>query len=237
MNTMNKKIIFTPTIEDADLIVPAPKPSKFYIPDWFKEIPGINLKNMEINDLGNPNLNIKNCIPFLDGLMSGYIQETWTDIFIKENDGDIEYHTASKPNPTPIGHREKNSYPKNDFYYEHEFIWRQPWIPKLPNAYSYLLTHPLGRIDLPFTTISAIVDADKLHYSNNPRVPFYIKKGFSGIIPSGTPMYQMIPFKRDSWDSESENFSRDKVRKGIQDLRKNFLGSYKNRYWSKKDYN
>jgi len=37
--------------------------------------------------------------------------------------------------------------------------------------------------------------------------------------------------------SEAEPYNKDMVRKSIHDLRSNFIGSYKNRYWSKKDYN
>lgn len=234
---MSKKIVFTPTIKDADILVPSPKSAKHYIPEWFKNIPGINTKNIDVNTVGRPNVNVKNCIPFLDGLTSGYIQETWTDIFIKEDDGDIDYYFSHQSDPTPMSHRENSSYPPNEFYYEHEFVWKQPWIPKLPDGYSYIFTHPLGRIDLPFVTISAVVDGDKLHYSNNPIVPFYIKKGFTGVIPSGTPMYQFIPFKRDAWNSSVEEFKEEEIKKSIHNLRKNFVGSYKNRYWQKKEYN
>lgn len=234
---MNKKIVFTSTIRDANVVVPPPKPARNYIPQWFKDIPGINANNVDVDAIGRPNVNVKNCIPFLDGLTSGYIQETWTDIFIREDGGDIDYYFSHEAEPRPMSHRDKSSFPPNEHYYEHEFVWRQPWIPKLPNGYSYIFTHPLSRIDLPFITISAVVDGDKLQYSNNPIVPFYIKKGFTGVIPKGTPMYQFIPFKRESWVSESEEFNEDKVKKSIHDLRSNFVGSYKNRYWTKKEYN
>ena len=33
-------------------------------------------------------------------------------------------------------------------------------------------------------------------------VPFVIKNNFSGIIERGTPMFQVIPFKREKWDSK-----------------------------------
>jgi hypothetical protein len=234
---MSKKIVFTSTIKDANLVVPQPKPARNYIPQWFKDIPGINANNVDVDAMGRPNVNVKNCIPFLDGLTSGYIQETWTDIFIREDNGDIDYYFSHESDPKPMSHRDKSSYPPNEHFYEHEFVWRQPWIPKLPSGYSYIFTHPMSRIDLPFVTISAVVDGDKLQYSNNPIVPFYIKKGFTGVIPKGTPIYQFIPFKRETWNSETEPYNEDAVKKSIHDLRSNFVGSYKNRYWTKKEYN
>jgi hypothetical protein len=50
-------------------------------------------------------------------------------------------------------------------------------------------------------------------------------------------MYQMIPFKRDSWNMSVEEYNDDLSTIGINDLRKNYIGSYKKRLWSKKEYN
>jgi hypothetical protein len=232
-----KKITFVPTNEKAQLLVPRPQPAKKYVPEWYKNIPGYNHKTIKIDDHGFPMGNVKNCIPFLDTLISGYIQETWTDIHIGLKGDDINYHFASNTGPQPMLHRGSDvSLPIGDDYYEIEFVWNQVWIPKLPKGYSYLFTHPLNRTDLPFTTVSAIVDSDKLQYSSDGRVPFYIKKNFSGIIPVGTPMYQMIPFKRDKWKSYFEDFDKDKVAKGIHFLRQRFLGSYREYLWTRKEY-
>jgi hypothetical protein len=33
-------------------------------------------------------------------------------------------------------------------------------------------------------------------------MPFFVVKGFTGIIPAGTPYAQMLPFKRENWESE-----------------------------------
>jgi hypothetical protein len=234
------KITFIPTSKEVQLLVPPPKPAKLYIPEWFKEIPGINYKNIKMIGQGerHVNANIKNCIPVLDSFTSGYIQETWTDIFIEEDeDGDVEYNFSTQSCPKIMSSRDEHHMPIKNDYYDFEFIWMQVWIPKLPDGYSYLFTSPLNRPDLPFTTATAIVDGDKLNYTHGGNVPFYIKKGFSGVIHQGTPMYQMIPFKRESWKMEIEEYNEDLATKGINDLRKNFLGSYKNRYWSKKEYN
>ena len=33
-------------------------------------------------------------------------------------------------------------------------------------------------------------------------MPFFIIKGFTGILPAGTPYAQILPFKRENWSSE-----------------------------------
>ena len=33
-------------------------------------------------------------------------------------------------------------------------------------------------------------------------MPFFVLKGVRGILPAGTPYAQIIPFKREHWESE-----------------------------------
>jgi hypothetical protein len=110
------------------------------------------------------------------------------------------------------------------------------WIPKVEDGYSCLILSPINRTELPFYTASAIVDSDKMNYSHGGNLPFYIKKGFTGLIPAGTPMYQIIPFKRESWKMDVEKFDSEKALVGANNLRKNFIGSYKKRLWCKKEF-
>jgi hypothetical protein len=44
------------------------------------------------------------------------------------------------------------------------------------------------------------VDTDE--YDGEINVPFVFKEGWSGILPVGTPMFQVIPFERHHWESE-----------------------------------
>jgi hypothetical protein len=235
---MSNKIKFIPATKRVELLVPPPKPTKSYIPDWFKNIAGVNEKNMEINEMGNPNSNVKNCIPFLDILTAGYIQETWTDIHIEsDEDGHVIYNQSSIVAPEIMSSRNRVDLPVEKYYYNFEFTWSQVWMPKLESGYSCLILSPINRPELPFYTASAIVDSDKMNYAYGGNLPFYIKKGFTGLIPAGTPMYQIIPFKRESWKMQVEKFDDEKAMIGANELRKNFIGSYKKRLWSKKEFN
>lgn len=234
---MKNKITFLPANKKVELSVPPPKPAKLSIPQWFKDVPAINEKNLKVDHNGTANVNVKNCMPFLDVFTSGYIQETWTDIYIdKDEDGYVIYNQSGISGPEIMKNRDKSDLPANDFFYNFEFIWSQLWIPKLDDGYSCLFINPVNRIELPFYTISAIVDSDKMNYSGGGNIPFYIKKDFVGLIPAGTPMYQMIPFKRESWEMSTEEYNDDKSFKGLNDLRKKFVGAYRKNLWSKKDF-
>lgn len=215
------KIKFVPGSKDIEELVPCLEPSKFSIPQWYKDIPG-----------GKDLINVKKCVPFLDSMSHGYIQKTWTDIHIRNSNG-LEIFFDHK---VPIlKHRERLDLPVEESFYNIELIWQRPWSMIFPDNYSGLITHPLNRIDLPFITLTGIVDLDKSIHASIGNIPFYIKKDFSGTIPAGTPMFQVIPIHRDDWESErlsySEQFWNEKhSEKG------NGLGFYKKKIWQKKSF-
>lgn len=231
------KIEFVPSSEAAKNYVSPPIPAKNFIPKWYKQIETINEKKIKIDDRGVAyNKNVKNCMPFLDALMSGYIQRTWTDIYIEndQQDGSIKYYWAS--GPQILHHRDNHNLPIENEFYPIEFIWKEQWVPKLPKGYSMIYTHPLNRIDLPFLSLSGVVDSDLYHHSFNGNYPFYIKKDFVGIIPAGTPMYQMIPMKRELWEAIELPFNELENNKKQHQIINKFVNRYKNSFWSKKRY-
>jgi hypothetical protein len=88
------------------------------------------------------------------------------------------------------------------------------------------MTHPLNRTDLPFYTLSGIVDSD--NYMGEGKVPFFIKKDFTGIIPAGTPIVQIIPIKTDEvWKSEKAEHLMQERDKQQWLLRTSITGYYK----------
>ena len=59
--------------------------------------------------------------------------------------------------------------------------------------------------------------------------PFFIKEGFTGLIPYGTPIVQIIPFKRDDWKSKF-SFSTVKQADLFQFAKKKIVNRYKTFY-------
>lgn len=231
---MSKKISFIPSSEEHYNFVDFPEPAKNFVPDWYKnaEIPIKNkIEFSEENVIKNRG--IKSCMPFFDAISSGYIQKTWTDIFISVENGEL--FIRSSCGPEILGTREYVNVEIDEMFYSIEFVWKTAFVPKIPNGYSMLFTHPLNRLDLPFFTTSGVIDSDKFYHVPNGNVPFYIKSNFTGIIPAGTPMYQMIPIKRDSWSSNVEEYSLEHE-KNFRKSSKYFMKFYKNNFWNKKNY-
>lgn len=215
-----------------------PQQSKKFIPEWYKEAKKFFPDNKLKFTSGHPNLSMKMCMPFLDSLTSGYIAVTWCDILVTRTELGLKLDwRVADSIPQPITERPKNvaeTLPIPAGHANQHFAWHNIYQIKLPKGYSLILTHPLNRFDLPFTTLSGVVDADYGMQQGN--VPFFIKENFEGIIPAGTPMFQIIPFKRENWTS-SKNDDLNNLDKyhEFNNLKKMY-GYYKDKFWNRKSY-
>jgi hypothetical protein len=246
MKLKKNKVLFIPRDEEVSLSLSYPKPSKSYIPQWFKDMP---IENSFMPGITRPKVHTKftakKCMPFIDSLTSGYTQELICDIFINPVDSNksdtfIEYNWPSNLQFRPMSTRREesqveDSMPKFLGYYDAEFHWNTFWEPKTPPGYSTFYFHPANRFDLPFMTHNGIIDTD--NWSTTGPLPFVIKKGFSGIIPAGTPIYQMLFIKRDVWDSEASKYDEKYNKQSLFSIDKFFKDGYKKQFWSKKEYN
>ena len=201
--------------------VECPRPARIHIPDWYKNISG--------KQDGN---GIKMCMPFLDSLTHGYIQTTWANIHVEKVGNEVSFYQETD---IPICLSRQTEVPLNGEFYNIELVWQRPWSIVLPDGFSALITHPLNRIDLPFYTLTGIVDVDKAINTKIGNIPFYIKNNFTGIIPKGTPMFQILPIQRNDWISKKEGYSEDFWKQKI-DERKNMIGFYKKNKWQKKRF-
>lgn len=233
-----KKIEFIPKDEWAETLVPAPKPARNYTPDWYKKMPMFydNQKRIEpiTENRVKFNTTAKMCTPLSDTFNFGYIQETWCDMYVNdsgEGRGDAFFSAL----PDLLETRNKFSLEPVDDFYKNEFAWKVQWIPKVPPGYSVLYTHPLNHYHLPFYSLSGIVESDEFVYERGGNHPFFIRQGFEGFIPKGTPMFQIIPFKRDDWKSEVHSPDPLQIVKG-EASRQHFWKSYQKLFWKKKTF-
>ena len=212
-----------------------PQPAKKYVPDWYRDTPLLRPDN--IDEPGKRNF--KHCMPFADAFLSGYMLTTICDILI-----DLDQFGKPKisfPNGmTPFSSREKytaGQMPVPEDCHDTHFIWYHPMHIKTPKGYGVLITHPLNRHDLPFYSLSGVVDTD-IDAMHPGQYPFFLKKNFKGLIPKGTPIVQIIPIKRDSWESEKDTslLTKDWM-EYLFKVRSVFSGFYKKNIWQKKSYN
>lgn len=217
--------------------LPAPSPASKAVPEWYaksERFVGSNkpvIKNLSLN------AGLKACVPFLDALTSGYVMTTWTDIQVTPiNEDQVELTWLVEPSPLSVRPPEVGSMiPRPAGHFDTHFIWHTQFGIEAPTGYSLLYTHPLNRFDLPFTTLSGLVDSDK--YPGGGNLPFFVKKGFEGIIPAGTPFVQLIPIKREVWESEmGTEKDTNRLHQIAYNSRAVASGFYKRNLWSRKEY-
>jgi hypothetical protein len=112
--------------------------------------------------------------------------------------------------------------------------WRMNWYYETPPGHSVLITHPMNRYDLPFYVQSGIVESDI--WGLPVFIAFFLKRNFQGVIPKGTPIMQIIPFKRDNWELETIETEEELDRHELmaENRRSMLYGYYKKTAWRKK---
>ena len=87
------------------------------------------------------------------------------------------------------------------------------WTIEAPQGYSLLFTHPANRFDLPFTTLTGLVDCD-LYHDNWVHFPAHWHDvNFTGVLPKGTPVAQCTAVKRESWEVQTKAFTPDEAQR------------------------
>jgi hypothetical protein len=201
--------------------VPKPTPAAKHVPDWYRKMQGVENKYMTV----------KKCVPFLDAMTSGYIISLPIDVYF---DG-AGFAELTKVPVVSMHHKEQTSdVPTPVGYSEQPYKWENFFTMTTPKGYSTIFLHPTNRHDLPFHSISGVVDTDAHPVPVN--FPFFIKEGFIGTIPAGTPIIQAIPFKRETWVSEVDDTSPPKQHPDIYKMHNPPFGFYKKHWWSRKTY-
>lgn len=237
-----QKIKFHSMNKFTDLVLDIPKPSYNYLPEWYKKIPleaeGYEKPGLSDFNSKASNLTIKGCTPFLDAMTAGYMVILQADLEVKKAvTGDLYFNWRSEGDlvslHTPEQHPGLPSIVQGqDLVIKFGFSFTI----RTPKGYSCLFTHPLNRHDLPFRTFSGIVDTDG--YTQEVQFPFQLNEEIKEpmIIEKGTPVCQIIPFKRDDWQSYKEKYDEGFVLRNRFDFARRIIRSYKTQYWSRKTY-
>jgi hypothetical protein len=219
--------------EYPNIIVPA----KTKIPEWYKKM-SMHKCGKIINDDNPPriDLTLKHCMPFLDSLTLGYMINLPYDLYVKNQNGEpyVCWKINDENAPRWRGLvASENLVPEG--FTPVEYTWNMCVSFEVPKGYSILLTHPLNRYDLPFFTLTGVIEGGFTAYHNG-NVPFYIRKGFEGIIEQGTPVAQIIPFRQETWTSKITKGLVEKAKLLSKKEKLALCGFYKKTFWKKKKY-
>jgi hypothetical protein len=235
------KIKFRYLNEYAHEVCERPRPAKYFVPEWFKKMDPYDKgpKNPNGDKLIVENLfsnaSAKKCMPMLDGMTAGYIVPLWADVQIQQTDYGPNITWRVTKDVFRLHGPSGREIPPPPGYDPIVFKFETYMQIITPPGYSLIVKPIAGHYQQPIVPLSAIVDTDTNVIDNN--FPCWIKSGFEGIIEKGTPIAQVIPFKREAWDSEVDYISEEQFNYQLEKgALSKIADNYIKKLWSKKEY-
>lgn len=170
-------------------ILPPPEPARRASPAWLKDMPAA----VEVPDFGSDRT-VKQCPPFVDAMTHGFVIGLAADIVVEDGcfrwdwphtESPMSFHFATQVAGSPFEAGEAFVLKFHNF-----------WTIETEPGWSVLFTHPLNRPDLPFRTLSGLVDTDAYHALPVEFPAVWVDRGFSGVLARGTPIAQGVPVFR-----------------------------------------
>lgn len=181
-------------------------------PEWWKK--------MKINEIvrGDKQQTIRACPAMQDWLTMGYYLIAQQDIMVQIG---MDSYDESGKNSFAWAYDDpkvgSSSHPDTQFGnafipekmegspVKDAFKMRNPWNIKTPEGYSTFYLDPFLHQNNYFSVWPGIIDTDKFNLNmDNAQIIFYPKVNHSFIIKKGTPLVQVIPFRREEWSSSAQ---------------------------------
>jgi len=190
-----------------------PVPAREGLPDWLKTMPATAFSKLHGQDIRT----VKQCPPFVDGMAHGFLMTLPCEVTVAGGRfswnwnlpplsanmhprAPLSFHVSDQVEGTPLQINGRTLIKFNSF-----------WTIELEAGYSLYATHPANRDDLPFRTLTGLVDSDRY---NNVGILFpatWLDADFEGTLPAGTPIAQCFPVAREDLRLEYQPFAEDRI--------------------------
>jgi Family of unknown function (DUF6065) len=181
-------------------VIAAPVPAKAYLPDWFRKLPAVDDAKLSKTDTG---LTVKRCMPFLDAMTTGWIIPLAATVRMEIKDNGAVMEAGWDFDRTMISNHGAHQVKGNPWGNRPPRKFHNYWTITTPPGWSCLFINPMNRPNGLFEIVSGIVDTDT--YRSPIHFPFFAT-GPDGlhVIEKGSPIVQVIPFRRDTAEIEAE---------------------------------
>ncbi len=185
-----------------------PVAARAALPDWLRAMPAKAHSEIHGRDIRT----VKQCPPFVDAMAYGVLILLPCDVAVDRGSfswawsvpapatpghprAPLSFHVSAQLASTPFATAALAAIKFNSF-----------WTIELEPGWSLFATHPVNREDLPFRTISGLVDADRFHDGGINFPAIWTRPEFSGLLPAGTPVAQVFAVPRAAPRLEFECF-------------------------------
>ena len=184
---------------ELERVLPRPMPAHDGLPEWLRTMP--TTARVELLDANVRT--VKHCPPFLDAMQTGFLVPLACDLRVEKGtfswEWDLPPTRLGRISRSPISFHHPEQASGSPLHASGRMFikFNGFWTIELEPGWSLLATHPVNRADLPFETLTGLVDADLygdglIHFPARWRVP-----DFAGVLPAGTPVAQCFPVRRE----------------------------------------
>ena len=200
---------------ELDGILPPPVPASTGLPDWLRTMPAQAFDEFSGGEVNT----VKRCPPFVDAMTAGFLIPLMCDL--RFENGEIVWDNEVPPGGAesfvraPIGFHPPAQVTDTPLFGADRFVikFHNLWTIRAPEGYAVLYTHPVNRLDLPFTTLTGLVDSDRYHDNWVHFPAHWHDPDYSGVLPKGTPIAQCVPVKREKWTADIAPMSAEESRR------------------------
>ncbi len=215
--------------------IPRPRPADGALPDWLRRMPAgapsAVLAGAEVRT-------VKQCPPFVDAMRAGILFPLAADVTVAGGelswDWDAPVHPAARVTRSPLGLHVPEQATGVPGAEAGRFVLKftNYWTVALPEGWSMLFGHPANRMDLPFRTLTGLVDADRWRDGFVHFPAIWTDPAFEGRLAAGTPVAQGYPVPREALELDfAEMDEADLARHlEVQDALQEDPGLYRRSY-------
>ncbi len=175
-------------------VIAEPVPAKNVMPDWFRKLPPVDKNHVHATNNG---LTIKRCMPFLDAMTTGWIIPLAATVRLDIKDSGCTVDAGWEIDRVMVSSHGAYQVTGNPMLPKPPCKFHNYWTIKTPPGWSCLFVAPLNRKSNVVEVISGVVDTDT--YQSLINFPFFATAA-DGVytLERGTPLVQVIPFRRDA---------------------------------------
>lgn len=183
------------------------------------------------------------CPAITDVLTHGYVMYSGIDVYFDTTDDEVK---AQRVQGVPQDRDGNEILYRNDPWQTNDILYTpagfSPQTFKMDpmygirtdEGYSVLITSIFYRDDLPWRFMDAIIDSDKFGVYDH--ISFWIKNDFKGVVKQGTPMFQVIPFKREDFEMVIRDYDENQHVSQSHGVYSTFTQGYKKHFWNRKKF-
>lgn len=195
--------------------LPPPVPARQALPEWLRRM----APRQPSDQHGRAVRTVKQCPPFVDAMSHGFVVLLPCDVEVRDGGlrwqwdapapsvtghprSPLSFHVPAQLQGSPLARGGRAAIKFNSF-----------WTVELEPGWSLFATHPVNREDLPFRTLSGMVDADRFVDAGINFPAIWTDPGFEGVLPRGTPVAQCFAVRREPPELVIDTFTPQQARR------------------------